>query len=378
MLPFPRSCFALALASLTAFACAPGTDTPIDEPEVIAPPPPPPGITFLEVSEARDVSPDGRTVLLEALGFGHLFLFDTITGALAEQTTMPFTQRNQALGVSNNGRITAEVGYPVTAGVWTGEEWLDLGSPYESGCVDATTNETTDIAGAWDVSADGTAVVGMAWDGCTAGAYLWRDDAFTILERLGAPSAVSNRSEPFNRASVISDDGTVVAGWAENGILDRSPAIWRADGSGFLLDPDDQDRPGEILSLTSNGNAFAGVWANEGFIYTEAEGVTFIGRFPESLPFDGVFPNALALDGALAFGTNGFQAFVWTPALGMRSLRDVVVASGLEIPEQMLLTNVLGVSSDGTVLAGTAVDMSIGPNGTQRSFVLRLPVASYE
>jgi uncharacterized membrane protein len=376
-----RSRCVFAFASLLPFASlALGCDPspPRDVPEIVAPPPP--GITFFaDITEARDVSPDGRTVLLESLGFGRLFLFDTIDGTLTEQTTMPFVERNQALGVSNNGRISAEVGNPVTAGLWTGEEWLDIGSPFDAGCVDPTTNETTDIAGAWDVSADGNAVVGLAYDVCTPAAYLWRDGAFTVLERLGVPLSISGRSEPVNRASVISDDGTVVAGWAENDVVDRSPAIWRTDGSGFMLDPNDFDRPGEILSLTSDGRAFAGVWANEGFIYTEEDGVTYIGRFPESLPFDGVFPNALAVDGDLAFGTNGFKAFVWTPAHGMRSLRDVVVAAGLvEIPETHVLANVNGISSDGTVIAGTAVDTSIGPNGTQVSFVLRLPVSSYE
>ena len=37
---------------------------------------------------------------------------------------------------------------------------------------------------------------------------------------------------------MVSDDGKVAAGFAEN-TLTRSPAIWGADGAGFLIDPTD-------------------------------------------------------------------------------------------------------------------------------------------
>lgn len=156
--------------------------------------------------------------------------------------------------MSASGQIVAEHDYPVQAATWTeAGGWRVLGSPYAMGCLDTATSSISDVAGAWDISADGRFIVGLAYDGCIPAAFLWTDDGssagvFTPLEVLGVP--FDTQPAPPNRATVISDNGQVIAGWAANGPVDRSPAIWRADGSGFLLDPNDMDAPGEILSIS--------------------------------------------------------------------------------------------------------------------------------
>jgi hypothetical protein len=217
--------------------------------------------------------------------------------------------------------------------------------------------------------------MGLAYDGCSPKAFLYTNNAFTELAVLGAP--FGTQPSPPNRATVISDDGSTIAGWAANGPVDRSPAIWRRDGTGFLLDPNDMDAPGEILSISPNGQVVAGIWSLEGFRFSEAGGREPLGRLPDTLPFDGVYPNAMARDGDLIFGTNGMIAFVWTPSEGMRPLLPLLKEKGLEVAETIALTNVLRASTDGTVLIGSAVDNSVGPFGLTTGFILRMPADTY-
>jgi hypothetical protein len=67
------------------------------------------------------------------------------------------------------------------------------------------------------------------------------------------------------------------------------------------------------------------------------------------------------------------NAFVWSAADGMRVLAEVAAAAGVTVPEGMLLNSVLGVSADGTVIMGTAMD----ENFQGKTYVLRLPAGTF-
>jgi hypothetical protein len=351
---------------------------PDGEPAPDAPPAPPPGLRVLDFALAIDVTPDGRTAVFEAITLEDgavLYLHDTVTGDSTEAVVIGDPTRSIATGIAATGRISAFHGEPTVAGVWTAATgWTDLGSPHAAGCGEA------DVSSAFDLSADGSVVVGLAWNGCAADAFRWTDaggGAFTALEVLGAPFE-GQTSPPANRATVISDDGRIAAGFAQNGPVDRSPAIWNADGTGFLLDPDDMDAPGEVLSIDADGATAAGVWGNDGFVWTAAAGRTTLPRLELSLPSDPVYPNAMSADGALVFGGIGNAffsvpiAFVWSAAHGTRALADVAAAAGVEVPAGLTLTSVLGASADGTVAIGVALDA----RGQGKTFVLRLPAAA--
>ena len=64
---------------------------------------------------------------------------------------------------------------------------------------------------------------------------------------------------------------------------------------------------------------------------------------------------------------------MWTAAGGMQQLDSVAVAHGVTIPDGYLLTNVQAASADGTAVLGIAY----GPNFSQVTFVLTLPVSAY-
>ncbi|NUO53943.1 MAG: hypothetical protein HOV80_34290 [Polyangiaceae bacterium] len=336
-------------------------------------------IEIIELGMPVDLTPDGSIALIQDMAspVGDAYFFDTATKELTLETQIGDPLRTIATGLSAAGHISALHNEPVQAGIWSeAEDWRDIASPFAMGCGE-------DLGAGFDVSADGSAVVGLMWNGCGPEAFLWTDDGgageVTTLDVLGEPFE-GQASGPTNRATVISDDGLVIAGFAQNGPVDRSPAIWRADGTGFMIDPTNQDAPGEVLSISTDGSIVAGIWGNAGFAFTEADGVVDLGLLPNALPGDPVYPNAIAADGGLIFGGVGNpfftvpMAFVWSPEHGMRSLADIVTANGITVPDGLVLSNVLAASTDGSVLLGTVLDEL----GAQKTFVLRLPVSAYE
>jgi hypothetical protein len=342
-----------------------------------APPPPPPGVTLFDFLIAVDVTPDGTTAVFEDITStaATAHLHDTVTGETTVGPLIGDPSRSLATSISADGKITAFHNEPAEAGVWTpGSGWLELGSPHAAGC------GADELSSAWDISADGLVVVGMAWDGCAPDAFVWTAaGGFTSLDRIGA-SAPGSPNPPSNRATVVSDDGAVIAGFAQNGPVDRSPAVWAADGTGFLLDPTQMDAPGEVLSISAGGQTLAGVWGYDGFVWTSEGGVVMIPRLDISLPSDPIYPNAIAADGRLVFGGIGSAfftvptAFVWSADAGTRALADIATAAGVTLPEGTLLTSVLAASADGTVLIGTAFDVDFNP----KTFALRLPATAYD
>jgi hypothetical protein len=326
-----------------------------------------PSLRLFDYFIAVGVTPDGSTALFEGLDgdVATIVLVDTATGEVVDTAPLGDPSRVLATGISADRRVSALHGDEVQAGVWSHDGgWQHLGSPFETGC-------DLDVSAAWDLSADGEVVIGMAWQGCAPQAFRWTEaGGFALLDRLGDPPEGVERP-PTNRATVVSADGAITAGFAEGALVDRMPARWLADGSGEVLVPTDTDTPGEVLSSSGDGAVLAGTWGVEGFVWTEADGVVLLPRLDGSLPGDPVFPNAMTAAGDAVFGGvgNAFfsipTAFVWTAADGIRPLSAIAG----ELPDGVLLNSVLGASADGGVLVGTAMDAE----GSPKTFVLRLP-----
>ncbi|HRE87538.1 MAG TPA: hypothetical protein PK095_00235 [Myxococcota bacterium] len=336
-----------------------------------------------------DITPDGGAAIFwdNTSQQGDTYVYDVSARTFTLETTTGPTFRDFPTAVSANLEITANYGLPVSAGLWTqSKEWRRLGSLFAEGCgIDPDDQTAGDIGAAWDISADGSIVVGLIWDGCTAKAFRWSevDGArdFRTLEEVGSVREDTTRG-PNSRATVISDDGAVAGGWVETSMVDRWPTLWdTTTGAGTRLSSTDftEDSPGEILAISPDGKAACGVWNQNGFVWTEAGGVVPTGALEGVLPSEPTFANAIVGDGDLVFGASGGgffgvqQAFVWSPTRGMRRLVDIANAAGAEIPETLTLSNVLGASNDGTVLIGTLLDDAFA----ERSFVLKLPLSAY-
>lgn len=362
-------------------ACGSDEQLPPADPDASAPPPdaaPVGGLTLYDYAIAVDVSPDGTVALFEdfSTGMATLARHDTTTGAAQPSILLGDPGRTLATGIADSGRISAYYGEPVEAAVWDPTaEWLPIVNPFAAGC-------DQDLGAGFDVSADGHVVVGLVWNGCTPQAFHWTDangtGVLTLLDVLGSVALAGPVAAPVNRATVVSDDGEVVAGFAATAVLDRTPARWLADGTGTLLAPD-AEAPGEVLSISADGAVLAGVQGDDGFRWTEATGLTLLPRLAGSEPTDRVFPNAMSADGTLIFGGVGDSflslnptAFVYSEADGMRALADVATAAGVDLGGEVL-TSVLGVSADGTVIIGTSHDADFA----NHTYVLRVPATAF-
>jgi len=332
------------------------------------------GIRWIDYSWPIDLTPDGSVASIQDPGSttGDLYLFDVATGALHLATSVGDPSQDFATGMSAGSRVTALHGVPIVAGSWTAAGgWHDEPDPFATGC-------DMNRAGAWDVSADGNVMVGFAWDGCVPGAYRWTTSGGTTtatpLTRLGSTGTATL---PVNRATVVSDDGHVAAGFAQTDMVDRWPALWRDDGTSLMLPGTQLDAPGEVLAINVDGTVVAGVWNLEGFLWSEAGGVVSLGALPGSLGGDTTTPNAVTANGALVFGGSGSfgstTAFAWTSAAGMRPLADLFTAAGITLPDGYTLTNVLASSTDGTVILGTAMTAA----SSTLTFVARVPVSAF-
>ncbi len=339
-----------------------------------------PGISLLAYPVAVDLTPDGRTALFENFnGAGvDVILYDTIAGVGAVKTTLPDSSADFVTGIAQNGTVAGLYGNPVDGAVWTDAGgWNVYPQKYDPGC-------DINHSGAFDISDDGTTTTGLLWHGCNTEAFRWTDTGGTGtmvgLQVIGTPSTGFS---PSNRGSAISKDGKVIAGFAANGSLDRTPAMWDASGNGTLLIPDldgtpDTEAPGEVLAMNADGTVVAGILGGEGFVWTPG-GLEMMTRLAGTMPGDNVYCNAVTADGRLVFGGVGDNfsldppvAFVWSQAIGMRSLTDAVTAAGITLPPNLALQSVFAASDDGTVLIGTAADLT-----SFYSYVLRVPAGTF-
>ncbi len=216
------------------------------------------------VNSANDMSPDGRYVVGQ-LKTGEGYLWDRVDDTW---TTLPPQGQGGGFApsaVSDDGSVivgdidnpdsTPENPLGNVAGLWrTGDtSWTSLGSlPNALNCPSRSDS--------YDVSADGSTVVGLSWDGCSGRGFRWTEA--TGMEQL---QPLANGG---NRASVVSADGTVIAGFAQ-GSFSRTPATW--DGTtltGELLDPPNGDALGEITGISDDGSVLLGIWNGDATRWT--------------------------------------------------------------------------------------------------------------
>ncbi|MDX2092754.1 MAG: hypothetical protein SFX73_33115 [Kofleriaceae bacterium] len=336
-----------------------------------------PKLEVIDLPFPIDLTPSGDIALMQDIDpDGTFHFYDTATGTLTAKGTVGDPSRNMVTGISQNRLVTALYGEPVQAGLWTESGgWTYVPSPYNNSKGDCA----SEIGATWDVTAAGSTVVGALWNGCIVEAFTHAPGAAaaTKLQTIGVP--FPGMAAPNNRATKVADNGMLIGGFAMTFEVDRWPALWRPDGSGFLLEGQPEGTPGEVMAVSPAGTMAAGYWgAGNAFYWTEAGGAVNLGTLANH-PDELTFVNAIAADDQLLFGRAGQppfvipDAFVWSPAGGMRKLQDVVTAAGLVVPEGYQLTNVLSASTDGTVVAGTAMNADFN----QVSFILRLPASAY-
>jgi len=267
----------------------------------------------------------------------------------------------------------------------TTETWTTLGSlgfPVD-----------TSLSGGYNISGDGTMVIGNSWaepaqgtSGLGAHAIAWTDAAGII--DLGTLYPNTNKS---TRAEAVSHDGSIIVGWQDfNGPW--KSAVWRKDANGnflpneyLLIDPngdptDELNQLGECSAISADGTVIGGRgdFANdyEPWIWTEANGYLSLGTLSPGAQGSVTGMNH---DGTLVIGY--FQIgpwdpnvpFVWTPNGGLQNFHTFITdVLGHDIGAgEIYAPN--SISPNGEFISGWGFDSTLGPWGDLFTFRLQLP-----
>lgn len=303
--------------------------------------------TISSAQGANDMSPDGRWIVGPST-FGPAYRYDTHT---SQFLALPNTGFN-AVAVSDDGQtIVGEMG---TAGVLEAAIWKASTNTWQSiGFLPGASEGCgTNISSGYELSADGTVVVGLSWVAtCQARGFRWTQ-ATGMVE---LPLIGSNSS---NRASACSANGNVIGGFARGPVTDRSPAIWTWNGSsavGQFLDPA-ATAMGEIQGINEAGTVLLGNWDNKASKWTYPGLVrTQIGDGSIIPGWTGI-PLDIANDGTIVgfdilFGNR--RAWIQLAGAGpLLELKAYIVANGANVPPDVNMEVPQAISNDGRTIIG--------------------------
>jgi uncharacterized membrane protein len=330
-------------------------------------------LTVLPVLRAVDVTIDefGRTLVLmsdDPYGVGAIYLYEDGASTYVGDGG-PWALSSDGLWVSGSR--------PNEDGVQEATRWLIGGGHEHLGALpDALTCPS--ISSGYECSADGSVVVGLSWDGCRSRAFRWTPETAMVQLAIVSPDG--------NRASVVSDDGQVIAGFSNpEGPISRSPAIWTADGAGWFLN---ENSYGEIMAITPDGATVAGMYGDEddfippffqatpAFYWNEDEGVVRIGWLDDDKT---AMAQGISADGNTIVGFSGtlidtgLDAFVWTRERGMEKLHDRLVQLGVPDLDDVILASANDVSQDGRTIVGWGYVPDPEFGLAQRGWIATLP-----
>ena len=238
------------------------------------------------------------------------------------------------------------------------------------------TGETNSRANA--VSADGSVVVGQS-DGASASGT-WRYQAFRFANGTMTGLGYLASGVTSSDATDVSADGSVVVGYSDYATTTNAIHAFRWTQGGGMVSlgdlPGGTDTSG-AAAVSSDGSVVVGnsrsANGREAFRWTAAGGMVGLGDLPgglfESFALD-VSDNGVVVGVGSATNTaRDYEAFIWDQANGMRRLQTVLAGAGLDLTGWKL-TDVAGISADGTTIAGTGVN----PAGRAEGWVVTLPV----
>ncbi len=219
---------------------------------------------------------------------------------------------------------------------------------------------------ALDLTPDGSVIVGNGHATDARLAARWTSDS--MIESLDdLPGGIVS-----SRAYAVTDDGNVIVGQATSG-SGREAFLWTAStgiiglgdfpGGGFDSEAYDVSADGMVVG---HGESTSGT---EAMRWTESEGMVGLGDLPggafESIAY------AISDDGRVIVGSAqteaGREAFIWTAAHGMRSLKVVLENDyGLDLTGWRL-SRPNDISPDGNIIVGRA---DSNPQGFPEAFIV--------
>jgi uncharacterized membrane protein len=335
---------------------------------------------------AQDVTPDGSVVV--GTSNGQVFRWTEAGGSVMLSGSDPMDTTQAA--VSDDGSIIASAMINPVSGWVEPAYWTQAGGWTFLGClpgVPPTPDPTPQCGFSYDISGDGSKIVGLAWHGDTykAESFLW--DAADGMVGLGMPAGASSRG------SAISADGHVVGGFYEHESWGyRRPVRWIDGGAPDLFV--DANTLGEVGGLSTDGGLVTGgallvdengfpvpPWTTQkAFLFSAATGFRYVLPIFDYDVFNteqSAFANGVADDGTVV-GWSGdmgpwgqvFPAIACPGDTRMLDFNQVLADQGATIPADILLTSALRITPDGHTVVGQAFDMT---NFVYVPFVARFP-----
>ena len=329
------------------------------------------------------MSADG-TVLVGTYGgdFGPAWRWTSGTGV------MEIGSISHTVTVSGDGRTivgtekgAGGLGY---AAIWqSGRQWRTLPPP------ENWTSQDDRVTTGYGVSRDGSVITGLAfvnprhWEG-----FRYHADTGTV--------ALGTLTGGESRASTISGDGRVIAGWDDLKGKGTGRGAWYGtvwwEGLQRLLHPYNQI--GQVEGLNDVGSILVGrghplhffhayrltSWDNhvEDLGAIKRGGGDGAGNLPIGVPDPEDVSVALAVsdDGNVVVGTSGRQppqdAFIWTPETKILKLSDYLTSKGVTGHQNWILITATGLSPDGKIIAGTGLNNNVA-GGRVEGYVVRVP-----
>lgn len=307
-------------------------------------------------SHASAVSGDGNVVVgycATEINAGEAFRW-TAAGGMQSLGLWPGYNMSHAVGVSADGSVVA--GYcraanptvPTAAFRWTAAEGMvPLGTL--GGAVWGSV--------AYDVSADGTVIVGRSSSAAGPQAEAFRWTAATGMQGLGF---VPNSQ--YSQALGVSADGQVVVGYSKTSDVEEGHAFrWTAAGGmqdlgdlaggGFSAAAHAASADGSVVvgaGLTETGH--------EPARWTAEDGMVSLGLMGANSGYSANAAWDVSDDGTVVLGMAGSVPFLWDDVRGMRALRTVLEDEcGLDLDGWRLFESG-GLSADGRTIVGAGVN----------------------
>jgi probable HAF family extracellular repeat protein len=221
---------------------------------------------------------------------------------------------------------------------------------------------------AYDVSGDGSVVVGSSHTAHGNQAFRWTLDAGMI--GLGdLPGGFTSA------ATAITPDGSAVAGY---GNIESSTIAFRWTQTGGIVGLGNLPgggSPNYAYDVSADGLTVIGdgstTESSEAFRWTETSGMVGLGDLPGGYYLSGA--KGISADGSVVVGlswtASDAEAYIWDAAHGMRSLKDVLANDGLGASlTGWTLISAQGISADGRVVVG----LGTNPDGDAEAWIAGL------
>ncbi len=297
------------------------------------------------------ISTDGVNVVGMPFGGGASYFWSEATGVI--QITGEVNGISDG-GIGGGSYSNTSIQYNgnnvQTAGTWdhNTQQWTFLGMNPAVPTVFATDYNT-----GWDITSDGTTVVGMQWyPGYAYSAFKWTQS--------GGYTNIGSGVGQGSRASGISANGSVVFGWAMTPGVSRTPVVWYNGQAIFV----DNGSYGEAFGASTTGNYVTGQVASSGFRWSPTGTITF----SNTLNSGAIAPTTVLNDGTVMGYTYQVptqrRAFVRDPQGNMTSFNDYAEERGLPDAQLWTFYSINDVTADGNTFLGAGKT----PTGQQITF----------